>query len=385
MRIPDFFRRTPDPRAEIFAEALALYEEGQEIAAILERYPEEEREWLRPLLATGRIIGGAFEQEEASYYFEGALKAKVLAAAEPVIGGAPESALPAPPRFGQLGAALASMAVLVVAGMLGVITFGFVTAGDSVPGEWNYGFKRATEQAQVRFARGDERINVHIRQAQARIDEIQALAARGDLSQGHISSFTDEIEDIAELAEEEEFDSLQQAKVRSLSATAEVVLSETEEELAPAAAEAIDQAQQVAAAVSGGSATPVEEPPKEGAPTPTPGPAASEPTPTAEPAAATGGDDPAASPTPSPTTDASVSTGEDGDPEPLDDPNATPDASVSTGDEGDPEPLEPAEPAEPTEPEETPTPTPTATPSPTPTPTPTPEADGGSPQAGGSP
>ena len=371
MRIPDFFRRTPDPRAETFAEALALFEEGQEIAAILERYPEEEREWLRPLLATGRIIGGAFEQEEASYYFEGALKAKVLAAAEPVIGGAPESALPAPPRFGQLGAALASMAVLVVAGMLGVITFGFVTAGDSVPGEWNYGFKRATEQAQVRFARGDERINVHIRQAQARIDEIQALAARGDLSQGHISSFTDEIEDIAELAEEEEFDSLQQAKVRSLSATAEVVLSETEEDLAPAAAEAIDQAQQVAAAVSGGSATPVEEPPKEGAPTP--GPAASEPSPTAEPAA-TGGDDPAASPTASPTPDASVSTGEDGDPQPLDDPNATPDASVSTGDEGAPEPLEPAEPTEPEE-----SPTPTATPSPTPTPTPTPEADGGSP------
>lgn len=376
MRLPDFFRRTPDPRAETFAEALALYEEGQEIAAILDRYPEEEREWLRPLLATGRIIGGAFEAEEASYYFEGALKAKVLAAAEPVIGGAPEAALPAPPRFGQLGAALASLAVLVVAGMLGVITFGFVTAGDSVPGEWNYGFKRATEQAQVRFARGDERINVHIRQAQERIDEIQTLAARGDLSQGHITSFTDEIEDIAELAEEEEFDSLQQAKVRSLSETAEVVLSETEEELAPAAAEAIDQAQQVAAAVSGGSATPVEEKPKDGAPTATPEPAAADdPAATPEPAAST----PEPSPTPAAaadaTPDASVSTGEDGDPQPIDDP--TPDASVSTGDEGDPEPLEPSEPTEPDEPEE-PRESPTATPEPTETPTPTatPEGDG---------
>ena len=99
MRLPNFFRRTPDPQAEIFAEALALYEEGMEIAAILERYTGEVQDWLKPLLSTGQIIGGAFEAEEASYYFEGALKAKVLAAAQPIIGGAPEPPLPAPPRF----------------------------------------------------------------------------------------------------------------------------------------------------------------------------------------------------------------------------------------------------------------------------------------------
>ena len=355
MRLPDFFRRTPDPQAETFAEALALYEEGMEIAAILERYPEEEQAWLQPLLSTGQIIGGAFHAEEASYYFEASLKAKVLAAAEPVIGGEPAEALPAPPRFGQLGAAFASVAVLVVAGMLGVISFGFITADESVPGEWNYGFKRATEQAQVRFATGDDRINVRIRLAQERIDEIQALASRGSLSEGHIDSFTDELDDIRELAEEENFDALQQAKVKSLSETAEVVLAdvgETEEELAPAAAEAIDHAQQVAAAVSGGPVTPIKDKPEPEV-TPTAGetPAATPtPEPTPDATVQVDEDDPTA--VESPTPEATVTTGEEGDPQPIGSP--TPEATVSTGVEGDPEPIG--------DPEAPPTPTPTETP-----------------------
>ncbi len=344
MRLLNFFRRTPDPQAEIFAEALALYEEGVEIADILARYPAEAREWLRPLLSTGVIIGGAFQEEEASYYFEGSLKAKALAAGavEPVVGGAPVPPLPAPARFGQFGAAIASVAVLAVAGMLGVLTFGFVTAGDSVPGEWNYGFKRATEQAQVRFARGDERIDVHISQAQERIEEIQTLVSRGDLSPGHIVSFTDELRDIRELAEEEPFDRLQQAKVSSLSETAEVVLadvSEAEEEIGPVAAEAIDQAHQVAAAVSGGGdsapledldSTPAATPPATATTTPDPGTPAATETPAAD---------------PSQDGDGTVSTGEVDDPQPLDGdaPESTPspaaDPTVSPGEVDDPQPL----------------------------------------------
>ena len=364
MRFLDFFRRTPDPQADIFAEALALYEDGLEIAAILERYDEEVRDWLKPLLSTGQIIGGTLQAEEASYYFEGSLKAKVLAAATPVIGGAPDP-LPEPSRFGQFGAALASVSVLAVAAMLGVITFGFVTAGESVPGEWNYNFKRATEQAQVRFASGDERINVRIRLAQERIDEIQALAARGNLSEGHIDSFTAELDDIRELAEEESFDALQQAKVRSISETAEVVLADTEEELATEAEEAVAYAAEVAAAVSSNKVKPLDEgtaeptPTPEATPTPEPTPAAtvepaaSEATPTPEATIATGvDDDPQALTTP---TDAdgegTVTTGVDDDPEPLTTPEPTPEGTVTTGVDDDPEPL--------TDPEDDPTPTPT--------------------------
>lgn len=365
MRFLNFFRRPPDPQAETFAEALALYEQGIEIAAILERYPEEEQTWLRPLLSTGQIIGGAFQAEEASYYFEGSLKAKVLAAATtPVIGGTAADPLPEPPRFGQLGATVASVAVLAVAAMLGVITFGFVTAGDSVPGEWNYGFKRATEQAQVRFASGDERINVHIRQAEERLDEIQALVARDSISSGHIDSFTDELEDILELAEEESFDRVQQTKVRNLSETAEVVLAdvgETEEELAPAAAEAVVQAREVAAAVGGDGVTPVDKPELAPTPTATPEPTATPtPTPTPDPTPDST-PDPTPTPTPDPvaTPEPTVTTG-DGDPSPIETP--TPEPTISAGEGGDPEPLDPD-----------------ATPTPTPTPTPTGNGGGSGP------
>ena len=360
MRFLDFFHRTPDPQAEIFAEALALYEDGLEIAAILERYDEEVQDWLKPLLSTGQIIGGTLQAEEASYYFEGSLKAKVLAAATPVIGAVPEDPLPGPSRFGQFGAAVASVGVLAVAAMLGVITFGFVTAGESVPGEWNYNFKRATEQAQVRFASGDERINVRIRLAQERIDEIQALSASGNLSEGHIDSFTAELDDIRELAEEESFDALQQAKVRSISETAEVVLADTEEELAAEADEAVAYAAEVAAAVSTDKVKPIPPettPGPEATPTPeatpvaTQEPSASDETPTPEATISTGVDeDPEALTTPTdPDAEGTVTTGVDEDPEPLTTPEPTPESTVTTGVDGEPEPLT----------EETPTPTPT--------------------------
>ena len=360
MRFLDFFRRTPDPQAEIFAEALALYEDGLEIAAILERYSVEVQDWLKPLLSTGQIIGGTLQAEEASYYFEGSLKAKVLAAATPVIGAVPEDPLPGPSRFGQFGAAVASVGVLAVAAMLGVITFGFVTAGESVPGEWNYNFKRATEQAQVRFASGDERINVRIRLAQERIDEIQVLAASGNLSEGHIDSFTAELDDIRELAEEESFDALQQAKVRSISETAEVVLADTEEELAAEADEAVAYAAEVAAAVSTDKVKPIPPettPGPEATPTPeatpvaTQEPSASDETPTPEATISTGVDeDPEALTTPTdPDAEGTVTTGVDEDPEPLTTPEPTPESTVTTGVDGEPEPLT----------EETPTPTPT--------------------------
>ncbi len=350
MRLSAIFRRAPDPRAGLLAEALALYEDGLEIAAILALYPEEDQRWLRPLLSTGQIVSNALGDEESSFYFEGSLKAKVLEAGAPVIGGgepAPAPPLAAPRR---MGGALAGVSALAAAVAIGVVGFGFITAGDAVPGEWNYGFKRATEGAQVRFARGDERINVNIRQAQARIDEIQRLAVRGDLNRGHISRFTSELADLRELAEEAPFDPLQQARVRGLSESAVAVLTETDEELAPAAEEAIDRAHEVAAAVSGGVVEPVPEPTAtatvapEPTATPTPEPTA---TPTPEPAA-TETPEPAATETPEPSAT------------PVPDGGA---GAIGLDTEGSTQPL-PA-------PEPTPTPEPSATPTATPEPSPT--------------
>lgn len=369
MRLPAFLRRAPDPRAGLLAEALALYEDGLEIAAILALYPEEDQRWLRPLLATGRIVSDALGDEDASYYFEGSLKAKVLeAAAGGVIGGGRGRRAGGPlasPR--RRGAALAGAGALAAAIALAVAGFGFVTAGDAVPGEWNYGFKRAAEGARARFASGGERINVNISQAQARIDEIQRLAVRGDLNRGHISRFTNELADLRALAEEEAFDPLQRAKVRGLSESAVAVLAETDEELAPAAEEAIDRAHEVAAAVSGGAgvepvpapaATPEPAPEPSATPTPAPEP---EPEPSAAPAAT---ETPAPAATPEP--DAEASPAPDGGEVGLDADGATQPLSA---------PTEPPAPAPAATPEPPPVPDVTATPEPPPAPdvTPAPE------------
>ena len=371
-RLPAFLRRAPDPRAGLLAEALALYEDGLEIAAILALYPEEDRRWLRPLLATGRIVSDALGDEDASYYFEGSLKAKALEAADGgVIGGggrARRAVGPIPlPR--RTGAALAGAGALIAALALGVTGFGFVTAGDAVPGEWNYAFKRAAEGARARFASGDERINVNISQAQARIDEIQRLAVRGDLNRGHISRFTNELADLRELAEEESFDPLQRAKVRGLSESAVAVLTETDEELAPAAEEAIDRAHEVAAAVSGGAgvepvATATAAPEPTATPEPAPEPSAT-PTPEPEPEPADAPESPVATATPEPDAppapdggDGEVGLDADGATQPLEAPaTATPEPPSAPSVTATPEPS----------PELPPT---------TPEPPPPPEADG---------
>lgn len=372
MRLPAFLRRAPDPRASLLAEALALYEDGLEIAAILALYPEEDRRWLRPLLATGRIVSDALGDEDASYYFEGSLKAKVLEAADGGAsgGGRARRPLAAPGRRGALAGAgaLAAAIVLAVAG------FGFVTAGDAVPGEWNYGFKRAAEGARARFASGDERINVNISQAQARIDEIQRLAVRGDLNRGHISRFTNELADLRELAEEEAFDPLQRAKVRGLSESAVAVLAETDEELAPAAEEAIDRAHEVAAAVSGGGAVePVPTAPPAPEPTATPEPSAT-PTPEPEPdpsAAPDATETPVAATTATPEPDATpapdgggeVGLDADGATQPLPAPSETPAAATTATPEPPPVPDVTATPEPPVTPDLPPTtPEPTSAP-----------------------
>ena len=295
MRIP-LIGRSPDPQAEILSEALSLYEDGMEITAILALYDEADRGWLRPLLSTGEIIRHVFEEEEASFYFEASLKAKFLAAAEPVIGG---EALPAPAasplaRFGGMRTSFASLSVVLVAGALGVLSFGLITSGDAVPGEWNYAFKRATEQAQSSFARGDERINVQIRQTEERIDEIQTLVARGALDAGHIDRLTRELGELLDLAADRSFDPVQQAKVRSLSDSTVAVLAEAEEDLAPAATGAIEQANEVVAAVAAGGVSGLEEPSPTAEPTVEPTtPAEPEPTATPEP---TSEPEPAATP-----------------------------------------------------------------------------------------
>ncbi len=286
------FDRKAGSRAEILAEAQALIDDGLEPDFVLSLFPDDV-EWLAGMLRVTAAITDAYAAEPASYYFEASLKAKFLArAAEPTTPAEPLF-LPVP-GYSPVRTAIASMAVLSGAAAVGVLALGFVTAGDAVPGDWNYTFKLANERLEYALSRGDARVDVQLRQAEARVYELQQLAARNDNLAASLESLQRELRGIADLAEKQGgLTEAQKARIRSLAEQSSSVISQArgrpdiDPEKVAAAAAAIDDA--VSAAL--GTVTPLPTPEPTAAVTPPP---AESPTPTESPAATT-------TPEPSPT------------------------------------------------------------------------------------
>lgn len=254
MRLP-FFGRAPDPEAEIFSEAQALLDDGLERDFVLSLFPDD-AEWLAELLETSLVIGGAYASEEPSYYFEASLKAKFVAGELAPQAVAPEP-IPAA-RFSPVRTAFASVIVLVAATGLGGVIFGFVTSDDSVPGDWNYAFKLAGERIEYSLSRGDERVDVQINHAEARVFEIHQLSDDGNLTKDAIDSFTRELSNLLDLAHNNEFGPVQAAKTTSIHDSVIELLTvaaQRDDTLAAPAAEAISALEEVIAAASGGVGT----------------------------------------------------------------------------------------------------------------------------------
>ncbi|MEJ5222122.1 MAG: DUF5667 domain-containing protein, partial [Tepidiforma sp.] len=288
------FERKAGSQAEILAEAQALIDDGLEPDFVLSLFPDD-ADWLAGMLRVTAAVTDAYAAEPASYYFEASLKAKFLArAAEPTTPAEPLF-LPVP-GYSPVRTAVASMAVLSGAAAVGVLALGFVTAGDAVPGDWNYAFKLANERLEYTLSRGDGRIDVQLRQAEARVYELQQLAARNDNLVASLESLQRELRAIADLAEKQGgLTDVQKARVKSLAEQSSTVISQArsrpdvDPEKVAAAAAAIDDA--VSAAL--GPVTPLAtpEPTATAAPSPTPTPepspsatATPEPSPTAPPA-----------------------------------------------------------------------------------------------------
>lgn len=288
------FERKAGSQAEILAEAQALIDDGLEPDFVLSLFPGD-ADWLAGMLRVTAAVTDAYAAEPASYYFEASLKAKFLArAAEPTTPAEPLF-LPVP-GYSPVRTAVASMAVLSGAAAVGVLALGFVTAGDAVPGDWNYAFKLANERLEYTLSRGDGRIDVQLRQAEARVYELQQLAARNDSLVASLESLQRELRAIADLAEKQGgLTDVQKARVKSLAEQSSTVISQArsrpdvDPEKVAAAAAAIDDA--VTAAL--GPVTPLAtpEPTATAAPSPTatpePSPSATataEPSPTAPPA-----------------------------------------------------------------------------------------------------
>ena len=296
MKLP-FFHRKPDYKAATYARAQELLEGGMELEAVLRRFASDS-DWLRPMLAVASGVRERYTADEPSFYFEASLKAKFLAAFNeaPAARVAPVPAAPVP-VFMRMRTGVASAAFVSFAAVMGVLTFGFVTADQAVPGDWNYTFKLANERIQYTLARGDDRVNVQLQQTEARVYEIQQLAKSGDLSQSDIDKLGRTWRDLQETAQKQPLDTLQRARLSGAQQSTVAVLGEAvakKTELQPAATNAIETTNAAAAAAGLGTGQ-KELPPPAASPTPSPSPSATASTePTARPSA------PAPSETPKP-------------------------------------------------------------------------------------
>lgn len=217
------FDRKPGANAAILAEARALMDEGLGLEFVLDLFPEDAY-WLRDQLALTESLTAAYAAEPATFFFEANLKAKFLAAADnPRV---PAPAAPATTTF-PFKTAVTSLSLASAAAAAGVVTLGFVTAGGAVPGDWNYSFKLAGERLQYALSRGDDRVNVQIGQAEARVYEIQQLSQHGDVSTSDLSRLQDQVQAIATLAQSKPLDDVQKARLQGVAQTTQVVLHDT--------------------------------------------------------------------------------------------------------------------------------------------------------------
>ncbi len=302
--IRQLFERKPSPEAQVLAEAQALLDDGLDLDFVLGLFPAE-AEWLADMLETSAAIEEAYAGESASYYFEGSLKAKFLAAANrPALV---PIALPVP-QYSGTRTAVASMGVVSAAAAVGVLALGFITAGDAVPGDWNYTFKLANERLEYTLSRGDGRVDVQFRQTENRVYELQRLTRRGDVSVSTLESIEREARALAELSKIQPLDEVQKARAKSLAEQGSAVFTEARKqpEIDPARVDAAAAAFNDAVATALGA--PVTELPTVTA-SPSPEPTeTSTPSPSSTAETATPAPDPSATTTPEPSETAEATT-----------------------------------------------------------------------------
>ncbi len=213
------FEHKADQRDIVFAEAQALIDDGLDLDFVLGLFPDD-ADWLRDELAFTGEVKDAVAFAPPSYYFEGTLKSRFIAAGR----AAAQPVAPAP--VSPLRTAFASLGVLAATGIVGAITLGFVTAGEAVPGDWNYTFKIANERLQYALSNGNERVDIQLRQAEARVYEIKTRTRSGDVNASDLASLQREAQAIADLARQQPLDDFQQARVKAIADTSKTVLSD---------------------------------------------------------------------------------------------------------------------------------------------------------------
>jgi len=314
------FDRKPDARSTTFAEAQALIDDGLDLEFVLGIFPDD-AEWLREELQFTSELQEAYSFEPPSYFFEASLKSKFLAAAR-----RPRAARE--PVF-PFKTAIASLSVAAGSLGLGVLTLGFVTAGSAVPGDWNYSFKLANERLQYTLSSGNDRVNVQLRQTEARVQEIhKVLNSNDQLSESDIDRLTSEVRTLtADLSKTQSLDDVQRLRVKAIVDQGAAVLDDVKAKQpsleAPASAAAAALGDAAVTALSTPTPTPTATPTETATPTATPTRTQTG-TPTATPSASpsstpepTATDTASATPSPSATATSQAVTGETATPSPT--------------------------------------------------------------------
>lgn len=312
------FERGAGREAEIFAEAQALLDDGLDLPFVLDLFAED-ADWLEPMLQLTEQTRAAAAAQEPSYFFETSLKSQFLAAgaklareerAERILPMAASASAPGP--FARLRTWAAATGAAVTAAALGVLTFGFVTADTAVPGDWNYSLKLAQERLEYALSRGDDRVDVQLRQTESRVYELQAQLAEGKVSESSLDRLQREARELAELASKYKLDEVQKARLRTIGETSTIILSDVSEKrvaLQPKARDTIETVNNAVAAGTGSPVTPL---------TPTAHtPTATATTPTEEPVDT---ETPAATESPTPTPEETPQPTEEPAPDPAESP-----------------------------------------------------------------
>lgn len=331
------FERGAGREAEIFAEAQDLLDDGLDLDFVLDQFADD-ADWLEPMLLLTEETRTAAASLEPSYHFEASLKAKFLAAgAELAREERAERALPvlvpepAPGPAARLRALAAGVGMVAASLALGVLTLGFVTAEGAVPGDWNYSLKLAQERLEYALSRGDNRVDVQLRQTESRVYELQAQLSQGKISESSLDRLQREARELAELATKYQLDDVQKARLRTIGETSNAILSDVSERrvaLQPKARDTIETVNHAVAAGTGAPVTPLT--PTAQAPSPTPADEATEPAGTETP-------EPALTPTPEPTDTPAPPTEEPPSPSPTETATEVEAQGTEPGDDGDDE------------------------------------------------
>jgi len=326
-----WFRRraAEQTAADLLDQCLARIERGEAtLESCLAEYPEQAAE-LRPLLLTALATRSVATQGPTGAAYA-RMRARVLAAAAP--RPMPVKRRPMWQPVATAGLALAFLMALAV-------PLSALQTSDAVPGDWDYGLKRAGERVRLAVTVNDaDRREVHLALAERREREIQALLQENRteyiqdavlaLAQEHASLQNSLSNSVISAPEAERIAEITERQTEFLREVVRTASPEVANTALSATGPLNNTLTAAADARTRGASTPASTPPdvaQNRAPTPTSTPAPT-PTPTPAPSA-----EPGALPSPSSTAESgespTPSPSPSGSPSPSDSPSPSPSAS----------------------------------------------------------